>query len=74
MSDPRQSESDRLVELETRLAFQEHALNELSQVMHEQRREIDMLRRTVERFTSDLQSLRHVFAADPASEPPPPHY
>ncbi len=63
-----------IIELETRLAFQEHALNELSQVMHDQRREIDLLRRTVERFTSDLQSLRSAFATDPASEPPPPHY
>lgn len=67
-------ESERLIDLQTRIAFQEHTLGELSQLVHEQRLELDALRRTLERFTSDLRNLRDSFAADPATEPPPPHY
>ncbi len=43
------SENERLVELETRVAFQEHTL-------------------------AELKTLRGLLYADPASEPPPPHY
>ena len=67
-------ESERLIDLETRIAFQEHTLGELSQLIHEQRLELDALRRTLERFSSDLRNLRDAFVADPATEPPPPHY
>jgi SlyX protein len=64
----------RLVELETRLAFQEHALAELSEALAEARLErvrSDELMRAV---LADLRGLRGALYADPASEPPPPHY
>ncbi|UWX04773.1 SlyX family protein [Pseudoxanthomonas sp. NC8] len=64
----------RLVELETRLAFQEHALAELSEALAEVRMErvrSDELMRAV---LADLRGLRGSIYADPASEPPPPHY
>jgi SlyX protein len=64
----------RLIELETRLAFQESALAELNEAMAAMRLEnarySDLLRRALE----DLKSSRGGFYADPASEPPPPHY
>ncbi|GAA4799044.1 SlyX family protein [Lysobacter hankyongensis] len=65
---------DRIVELETRLAFQEHAMTELSDALAELRNEAarsaDLLRRVLE----DLKLHRGDVMADPASEPPPPHY
>jgi SlyX protein len=65
---------DRIVELETRLAFQEHAMSELSDALAELRaeaaRSADLLRRVLE----DLKLHRGDVMADPASEPPPPHY
>ena len=65
---------NRLAELETRLAFQEHALAELSDVLAalriETARNAELLRRALE----DLKQSRGDFFADPASEPPPPHY
>ncbi len=65
---------DRIVELETRLAFQEHAMTELSDALAELRaeaaRSADLLRRVLE----DLKHHRGDVMADPASEPPPPHY
>jgi SlyX protein len=64
----------RLTELETRLAFQEHALAELSDALAASRaetaRNADLLRRALD----DLKQSRGEFFADPASEPPPPHY
>jgi SlyX protein len=65
---------NRLAELETRLAFQEHALAELSDALAASRietaRNAELLRRALE----DLKQSRGDFFADPASEPPPPHY
>lgn len=64
----------RVVELETRLAFQEQAQLELSDALaalrDEAARSADLLRRVLE----DLKTHRGDVMADPASEPPPPHY
>lgn len=64
----------RLVELETRLAFQEHALAELGDALAAARmesgRNADMLRRALE----ELKSSRASYLGDAADEPPPPHY
>jgi SlyX protein len=64
----------RIVELETRLAFQEQAQVELSDALAalrvEAARSADLLRRVLE----DLKTHRGDVMADPASEPPPPHY
>ena len=69
----------RLVDLETRLAFQEQALLELSDALAAARdgeaRNALLLHRAVE----ELRQLRSAMAASPvtgdaASEPPPPHY
>jgi SlyX protein len=64
----------RLVELETRLAFQEHALQELSEALAESRRERARSDALLEAVLADLRGLRGALYADPASEPPPPHY
>ncbi|WP_372017674.1 SlyX family protein [Pseudoxanthomonas sp. 10H] len=64
----------RLIELETRLAFQEQALAELGEALAEARLERargDELMRAV---LADLRGLRGALYADAASEPPPPHY
>ena len=68
------SESARLVELETRVAFQEHTLSELNDVVTAQGRELFELRRELERALADLKTLRGLLYADPSTEPPPPHY
>ena len=69
----------RIVEVETRLAFQEQALQELSDALAAARdgeaRNALLLHRALE----ELRQLRAAMAASPvtgdaASEPPPPHY
>lgn len=69
----------RLQELETRLAFQEHALNELSDALAAARDEEARNALLLHRALEELKQLRSALAgnplqADPAGEPPPPHY
>ncbi len=64
----------RLVELETRLAFQEHALNELSEALADARAEGGRQAELLRHLLSDLQKVRGSLYADAADEPPPPHY
>jgi SlyX protein len=63
----------RITELETRIAFQEHALLEMSDALAASRaetaRNAELLRRALDEIKP-----RGDFFADPASEPPPPHY
>lgn len=64
----------RLVELETRLAFQEHALNELSEALADARSQSARSEALLQAVLADLRGLRGSLYSDPASEPPPPHY
>ena len=64
----------RLAELETRLAFQEHSLTELSDALAETRIESARNAETLVRVMAELKQLRTLLYADPGSEPPPPHY
>ena len=64
----------RLVELETRLAFQEHSIVELSDALAASRAEAARNAGLLRQALQDLKQSRGDFFADPASEPPPPHY
>ncbi len=64
----------RIVELETRLAFQEHTLTELSEALAAAREQASRNAVLLERALADLKQLRGLLYSDPASEPPPPHY
>ena len=68
------SDSDRLVELETRVAFQDHLLAELNDVVTAQGRVLHALQLQLDRAEADLKTLRGLLYADPGHEPPPPHY
>jgi SlyX protein len=69
----------RLADLETRLAFQEHALGELSDALAAAREEEGGNALVLHRVLEELRQMRvslcaHAPSADPAQEPPPPHY
>jgi len=64
----------RLTEVETRLAFQEQALVELSDALAASRVETARNAELLRRALDDLKQSRGEFFADPGSEPPPPHY
>jgi len=73
MMDPSELER-RLTELETRLAFQEQALVEMSDALAASRIETARNAELLQRALDDLKQSRGEFFADPGGEPPPPHY
>jgi SlyX protein len=73
MTDPKSLEQ-RVTELETRFAFQEHALAELSDALAASRLETANHGELLRRALDDLKQSRGEFFADPGVEPPPPHY
>lgn len=64
----------RFTELETRLAFQEQALTEMSDALAASRTENMRTLELMKRALDDLRQLRTLLHSDPANEPPPPHY
>lgn len=64
----------RLIELETRLAFQERTVTELSDALAETRLEVARMSDSLRVALEALKQPRGEFYADPAAEPPPPHY
>ena len=60
---------DRLTELEVKLAFQEHTIAQLDEV-------IQKLQAKMERLDDRLQELaeEHASSLAPLDNPPPPHY
>ena len=69
----------RLIDLETRIAFQEQALQELSDALAAARDGEARNSLLLHRALQELRQLRSAMAASPitgdaASEPPPPHY
>ena len=69
----------RLADLETRVSFQEHALQELSDALAEARQEEGRNALRLQRALEELRQLRSALAASPltgdaGNEPPPPHY
>lgn len=65
--------ADENIELETRYTFLERTVNELSEVVYTQQKQIDQLQTTLRKLCSRLDEL----SANSGSEPPPqrpPHY
>mgnify|MGYP000126006410 CR=1 FL=1 len=65
---------DRLIELETRLAFQDDTIEDLSQTVAQQQKKIDDLTRMVKIINKQMTALPQGLSEDSANEPPPPHY
>ena len=65
---------ERVVELETRLAFQEQAVAELSDALAQARLELSSIEVLRRRALEELHASRPDDAGDPADDPPPPHY
>ena len=64
--------TERIEALETRIAFQDQTIEDLNATITAQWRQIDLLTRKLEQMEEQVRS--GVQIADPATEPPPPHY
>lgn len=66
--------TDDIVELQTRLAFQDGLLEELNHVVTSQQQQIDRLENTVKALKSQMESMQQTQLVQQGNEPPPPHY
>jgi len=67
------SDTDRLIDLETRLTHLDDTLEALDRVVIAQQDRIERLERALERLHSDQQSLRDALPEN-IDNKPPPHY
>ncbi len=64
----------RMVEIETRVAFQDQAVQKLNEVVTRQQREIDRLTRELDALRERLRAFAPSPVVPPDEETPPPHY
>ncbi len=65
---------ERLVELETRLAFQEDAIDALNTTVARLEKRLDTLERANRALSEQLGKLSDSLETAAGPEPPPPHY
>ena len=66
--------NERLNELESRIAFQDSTIQDLSDIVATQQKQIDQLLFTVSELQGQVRSMTPSLVADQAEETPPPHY
>lgn len=65
---------EQLIDLQTRLAFQEDNIGEINRTIAAQAREITELRLEIAELKRQLRALTPSNIASEAEETPPPHY
>lgn len=65
---------DEIIDLQTRLAFQDGVIEELNQAVLRQQQQIDALHQQITRLHSRLEAFQHEAMLPAGQEPPPPHY
>ena len=66
--------SDEIEILQTRLAYQESAMQELSDELARQQQQVMELMKDVEQLRREVRAVMPTSIVSPADEPPPPHY
>lgn len=67
------TDTSRIDALEVRIAHQDKAIEDLNETITAQWKEIDRLKREMERLTDRIANAEHATGPDPQDEPPP-HY
>lgn len=65
---------EQVIELQTKIVYQEHLLQELNEVMIHQQGQIDRLEQQMQRMRDFLKNGQESQLARPDEEVPPPHY
>lgn len=65
---------DKLIDLESRIAFQDETIDALSQIVTQQQTQLDTLTKEVERLRDRLKAIIPSPLGSDEPEPPPPHY
>jgi SlyX protein len=66
--------NDRIIDLESRLAFQEEAIHSLNETVVAQQRTIETLAQTIEVLRERIKAFDPSPLHSGEPEPPPPHY
>ncbi len=66
--------NERIEKLEERAAFQDKAIEDLSDAVTDQWKLIESLKRDAKRLADKLREVEDSFAQGEVKEPPPPHY
>jgi len=64
----------RMIELETKISYQDHLIQELNEVVISQQRQIDALEKGLVRIREHLKGSQSSGLARPDEEALPPHY
>ena len=65
---------EKLIDLESRIAFQEESIDTLSRTISDQQKQIDHLSLEIVRLLDLLEDLTPSPPESSEQEPPPPHY
>ncbi|HFD31265.1 MAG TPA: SlyX family protein [Gammaproteobacteria bacterium] len=66
--------SEKIIELESKLAFQEHTIQELNEVVTLQQTELMLFKNQLKLLHERLESQSESNIVDASKETPPPHY
>lgn len=65
---------NRIIDLESKLAFQDETINELNEVITDQQQQLDQLREEIRLLSLRIASVAESSGTTEEKEPPPPHY
>lgn len=65
---------ERLIEIETKVAYQEYTISELNDVIYRQQQQIDQLERICKALTDRMQDMAETSTSDKGGYEKPPHY
>ncbi len=65
---------DDIIDLQTRLAFQDGLLEQLNDVITSQQKQIERLENAITGLKTQLESVQQTQLEGQGEEPPPPHY
>jgi len=68
------SAEKRIVELETKLSFQEHLIQELNEALTHQQQQLDVLQHRLDTMREQIQAGLSDEIRPVSEEVPPPHY
>ena len=69
-----QDESQRLIDLESRVAFQDDTLNKLDEIITRQQQQIEQMQLDIDTLRERLIAVSSTLVVDESHETPPPHY
>ena len=65
---------DKIIDLQSKLAFQDETINQLNEVITDQQNQIDQLREEIRLLNLRIASVAEASNVSEEKEPPPPHY